>query len=77
MSADSDELIKYGAGKAWRERVLRQKVRREIRSMGVHKAMQMTPEQARQKLAEWAAKKGRTQAEVDAMNRQSDVPAKR
>ena len=33
-------------------------------------ALSMTPEQARQKLAEWCAQPGRTQAEIDWLNGQ-------
>jgi hypothetical protein len=36
------------------------------------RALRMTPAQARELLARWAAKQGRTQAEVDAMNGRSD-----
>lgn len=34
------------------------------------RALTMTPAQARKLLAEWAARPGRTQADVDALNRE-------
>jgi hypothetical protein len=41
-------------------------VRRARRAQEV--AMRLTPEQAREALARWAAQPGRSQAEVDALN---------
>lgn len=35
-------------------------------------ALNLTPEKARELLAHWAAQPGRTQADVDAMNRNGD-----
>lgn len=53
----------------------RGRARDEIIAAGVqaglidaNEAIRLTPEQARRKLAEWAAMKGRTKAEVDAAN---------
>lgn len=55
------------AGISWRQAQIDRMLAEGHEKM-IAGALQMSPEEARERLARWAAVPGRTQAEVDAMN---------